>query len=128
MSNNIKMLSGVNLRQLKQFIKESGYDGHTIWKASMFTDMGFDYRVLPVSTYESDTSNPKATIFARDGSIIPKVEGVYSLSFLRRLASALNVPQSNKIGRGFEAQELSYGKHGILAKLNAMTKKPSKSK
>lgn len=81
-------------------------DGHTIYKPSVYTDH-FDLPDSLVQTYKSDTSNHKSTIYANDGSIIPELEGVYNLDFLRWLVSAVGVYDLTRDynGRGSQAQE-----------------------
>jgi hypothetical protein len=62
-----------------------------------------------VQNYESDTSNPKSTIFHNDGHVIPECRGVYSLSFLYTVArhvGADTTEAGNYFGRGRQAGAL----------------------
>jgi hypothetical protein len=81
-------------------------DGHTIYKPSVYTDH-FDLPDDLVQTYKSDTSNHKSTIYANDGSIIPELEGVYNLDFLRWLVCDLDLYDLTRDynGRGSQASE-----------------------
>lgn len=86
-------------------------DGHTIFDPVMFTDAGISQRFVDSVTFEheSDTSDPKGTIF-KDGEILSSVKGVYALTFLWRVASLLGVDQSSGAhgfyGRGSQARAL----------------------
>jgi hypothetical protein len=113
------MLDGVNLRKLQRYLKESGGDGWTIWPPEKFTAMGFAASDLPISKHRSDTSDPKSTIY-KHGKVVPETKGVYNLTLLRWLAQDVGARQSEKIGRGSEARELTFGPHGILAKVRLM--------
>ena len=99
----------MNKRLLKKVIKEIGGDGHTIFDPQSFIDMGVPKEVVDTWTqeYESEKGSPKGTIFGHDGSPIKKLKGVYGLNVLRRLARELNVEYEGKIGRGFEAREIT---------------------
>jgi hypothetical protein len=100
-------LENVNKEQLITYLKEDGDDGWTIWDPSKFTEMGFELADLPVQAHESDTSDPKSTIF-KDGKIVKKLVGVYNLTFLHRLAIAVGADTSTgKFGRGSQARELT---------------------
>lgn len=118
MAKTKNMLDGVDLKSLIDWLKENGGDGWTIWKTSAFTSMGFDKSILPIREIESDTSSPKSTIYDRDGKVIPKVKGVYGLSFLRRLANELGEGSAGSMffGRGSEARAITAA---ILPKLES---------
>jgi len=85
-------------------------DGHTIFKPSAFTDVGIpvDYVSSYVQEIESDTRDPKSTVFRHDGTVINKVEGVYGLRFLTGLCIELEIDteDSGFNGRGFRAQAM----------------------
>jgi hypothetical protein len=101
-------LDNVDKGKLVAFLHENGSDGWTIWATSKFTDMGFTKKDLPVHTYRSDTSNPKSTIYGDDGNVLEKVEGVYNLTFLRRLAEAVGAStDTGMLGRGSDARILT---------------------
>ena len=103
MKPQVDILRNVNRRKLLSFLRKDGGDGWTIWKESKFTDMGFALEDLPVREFKSDTRDPKSTIF-HDGKVVKKLTGVYGLSFLRKLASAVGADANTGLmGRGFEA-------------------------
>jgi hypothetical protein len=109
-------LDNVDRDKLIAYLHEDGSDGWTIWAPSKFTDMGFTLKDLPVHTHKSDTSNHKSTIF-KDGKVVKKLEGVYNLTFLRRLAGAVGAnTDTGMFGRGSDARVLTTR---ILEKLKA---------
>lgn len=62
-----------------------GGDGHTVWKASAFEKIWPEWAVNEVSKeIESDTSDPRSTIFGHSGEVIAKLIGVYGLDVLYR--------------------------------------------
>jgi hypothetical protein len=116
MKQKIKMLSNVDMTKLREYLKESGGDGWTIWHPVHFTEMGFALSDLPVHMHRSDfNAGPKQMIADADGNVLKEVEGVYNLAFLRHLAAALGANTGvNRLGRGSEARALS---ENILKKL-----------
>lgn len=85
-------------------------DGHTIFSpkfyAPHFTEDELRKARL-IQTLESDYSDPKSTIFDKDGNPVESMEGVYNLSFLYWLCGALGIDSNNDYnGRGSQAQEL----------------------
>jgi len=85
-------------------------DGHTIffpeYYAPYFSEDELRAARL-ICTLESDFSDPKSTIFDRDGNPMDEIEGVYNLAFLYWLCGALEICSSNFFsGRGSQAQEL----------------------
>jgi hypothetical protein len=108
-------LKNVDAGKLLLFLNDHGSDGWTIWDVSKFTDMGFPEQFLPIRVYKSDTSDPKSTIFGDDGKVIKKVEGVYNLTFLRKLAALVGAnTDTGMLGRGSDARVLT---QRILEKL-----------
>lgn len=97
-----------------QWIKENGYDGHSILMAEgvPFSDLGLtdaDRKRL-VQTYRSDTSSPKSTIF-KDGRIVPECEGVYLLPLWQAIAAHMKLDDALAragmlFGRGSAARVL----------------------
>jgi hypothetical protein len=83
-------------------------DGHTIWPATRLRDMGLDERIVVrfQRTYESDTSDPKTTIYDSSGAPIGGMHGVWGLSLLESLALYHHIT-SDKFGRGFRARDLT---------------------
>lgn len=85
-------------------------DGHSIFRPS-FYEPHFSLDELKdaglIQRYESDTSNPKSTIFDSEGNVMEYLYGVYNLSFLYWLARQLNVTEYREcFGRGSQAQAL----------------------
>ena len=101
-------MSDITKAQIKKAIEDDVIfgDGHTIYKPSVYTDH-FDLPDSLVRTYKSDTSDHKSTIYANDGSIIPELQGVYNLDFLRWLVREVDLLDraGSRMGRGSQAQE-----------------------
>jgi len=106
------ILQGVDLNKLIEFVREDGGDGHSIWKSSMFTDMGFAAKDLPIRKHTSDGSY-KGTVFGHDGKPIEPT-GVYGLDFMYQLARFLGVTFPSFMGRGFQARAIQ---SAVLAEL-----------
>lgn len=102
-------MSDITKQQIKKAIEDDVIfgDGHTIYKPSVYTDH-FDLPNGLIQTFTSDTSSHKSTIYANDGSIIPKLEGVYNLSFLEWLVRELGLTNRTQdfFGRGSQARDL----------------------
>lgn len=85
-------------------------DGHTIFLPEFYAPHFSEDELRKarlIRTLESDFSNPKSTIFDRDGNPVEKMEGVYNLSFLYWLCGALGIDSNNDYnGRGSQASEL----------------------
>src|SRR5215813_300450 len=96
----------------KAWIKENGWDGHTIWTADgvPFADLGLDEadKKRLTQRHVSDTSSPKSTIF-KDGQIVGMCDGVHNLSLMRAIAGKLGVGDAGAMfmGRGSEARALT---------------------
>jgi len=80
-------------------------DGHTIFDPKFYENAGFDVSHL-VSTFESDLSSGKSTIF-RDGVVQNSVTGVYSLMFHEWLGRAAGVEWMTAFGRGTQARRIA---------------------
>ena len=84
-------------------------DGHSIMDPTFYTDAGFDCEHL-TTEFESDTSNPKSTIF-KNGVIQEKVKGIWALDFHYWIASECGLMRGKdydeKIGRGSQAQAIA---------------------
>ena len=100
-------MSDITKAQLKKAIEDGVVipDGHTIFAPSFYTDH-FDLPDDVIDKHRSGKSH-KSTIYANDGSIIPEVEGVYNLSFLKWLVCAVDLYDQTRDynGRGRQAQE-----------------------
>ena len=83
-------------------------DGHTIFSPEFYAPYFSEDELRKgdlIQTLESDFSNPKSTIFDKDGNPVEKMEGVYNLSFLYWLANELGVSGFREcFGRGSQAQ------------------------
>jgi hypothetical protein len=95
------------------WIKENGWDGHTIWKPSgiPWSDLGLnggDVKRL-VNVHRSDRRDPKTTIFGKYGEIIDECNGVHNLPLLGAIADKLGVGGADGIfcGRGSRARALT---------------------
>lgn len=90
----------------KKNLAEVLYDAHTIWSVKAFTDLGFPPRYVKefVHQYKSD-GTPKGSIFADDGSIIKKLEGISSHRIVSDVAHRFDLQDAiqesyRKMGRG----------------------------
>lgn len=83
-------------------------DGHTIYDPKYYTDAGWSKAVIePITRGMKSDGTHKGNIYGSDGKVIPYIEGVYSLDFHRKIANLLGCRGSDKMGRGFQAQELA---------------------
>jgi len=96
----------------KAWIKENGFDGHTIWNPDgvPFSDLGLDERDKKrlIRKFKSDTSDPKSTIW-KDGQIVDELTGVHNLALMGAIAGKLNVGNAGAMffGRGSQARALT---------------------
>lgn len=99
---------------LKQAVEDIGGDGWSILKPEFFLDKGIDAELVERLTYthKSDGS-PKGTIFNEQGQALLHLKGIHTLSFLDALGRVFGV-SSSKMGRGFQARELSEGLLKVL--------------
>lgn len=86
-----------------------GGDGHTVWEASAFTELGlprtFVGRYLMV--HESDEDNPKGQLSdCETGQPMSECEGVYGLDLLWGLCRAVGAEEPRTLGRGWTARAL----------------------
>ena len=106
-----------------RYITEVGRDGHSIFKQSMFLEMGFTKDFVDKYTYEMESGEGyKETIFDHNGKRINKCVGVYSLDFLYGVANDMGADTTvarNKMGRGFQAGELIIAINKKLEELKA---------
>jgi len=84
-------------------------DGHSIMDPAFYTDAGFDCENL-ITEFESDTSNPKSTIF-KNGVIQEKVKGIWALDFHYWIASECGLMRgkdyAEQFGRGSQARAIA---------------------
>ena len=102
------VLAGVNVKKFREFCREG--DGHTVWKASMFTDMGFSVDAIApvIERHESDGSY-KGSMYDDHGNVIPSCHGIYGLRFLSHIAREIGADTKDAdrmMGRGFRARAL----------------------
>ena len=82
-------------------------DGHTIFKPEAFLKKGIPEEIVKLETryYKSYDSDPRHTIFNRQGQALIGLEGVFGLSFLKHLVMTFELKTEPKLGRGWEARE-----------------------
>lgn len=93
--------------QIADLLSVIGYDGHTIWKASVLEDFPQDIISRFVRAHKSNKKDYKSSIFDNEGKLMDSVEGVYGLSLLTAIAGDLGLNYEGKIGRGFQAREIT---------------------
>ncbi len=96
-------------REAQRLIDYIGGNGHGIFELAKVVE-GADVPESKlecwVHTYKSDTSSPKETIFAPDGSVMDELKGIYGLSLIESIASALGC-HSPMEGRGSRCRDLT---------------------
>ena len=97
-------------------LKIIGGDGHTIWKASALEEILPPEFLAPyIHTHRSDMGGShKGMIFDENGGVIPELEGINGLSLLHGIAGHLGAEGTSKMGRGFQAQELTSNIYKVL--------------
>ena len=96
-------------REAQRLIDYIGGDGHTIFDAAKLiegTDVPENKLACWIHTHESDTSSPKETIFANDGTVVAEVRGIYGLNLVESIACALDC-HSPMQGRGSMCRDLT---------------------
>jgi hypothetical protein len=85
-----------------------GGDGHAIWNEKPFIDAGVPEDVIDYFSQveESDTRDPKTTIFNKSGEALAYTKGVYGLSFLEGACANLELESGSGMyhGRGRQAR------------------------
>lgn len=104
----------VSKDEMTKLLSVIGGDGHTIYNESYLLEHDVPNSVVNafVTTYKSD-GTLKGNIEV-NGAPVKSMKGVYGLSVLWSLASHFNV-ESDKMGRGFQARELTDGIRKALA-------------
>lgn len=97
-------------------------DGHTIFRPDAFTSIGVPKELIDSYTkkYESNKESYKETIFDDQGNALEDVEGVYGLNVIEAINRDLGLPGSDKLGRGFRAQQC---REQIIAHLGSLENK-----
>ena len=100
----------IDNQAILDLLKEIGGDGHTLYDADneIFQAMPKELMDLVTQTHKSD-GTPKGTIF-KDGQTVEEMRAVYGLDLLWRLATEVEADTkiaARKMGRGFQAQELT---------------------
>ena len=96
-------------REAQRLIDYIGGNGHTIFDAAKLiegTDVPENKLECWIHTHESDTSSPKETIFANDGSVVAEVRGIYGLDLIESIAYVLDC-RSECMGRGSRCRDLT---------------------
>lgn len=78
-------------------------DGHQIWAFKDLYPTGLPglFVAKLVRTFTSDFSDPKATIFDKEGNSVEKMEGIYSKTLTEALCDELDIDSgTTMIGRG----------------------------
>jgi hypothetical protein len=88
-------------------------DGHTIFRASAFTDRGLPKSAVDAfaKAYLSDGTAKGSIIDLETGAIATSMQGIYGLDFLRHVAKILCVEYEDKMGRGFQARAIQKAIH-----------------
>lgn len=86
-------------------------DGHGMYDPKGYTDLGWPEEFVKENTRKEKSGTGKYQLYDNSGRPVKFIVGVYSLTFHRSVAHALGCPGSNKMGRGFEAQELAQQIH-----------------
>jgi hypothetical protein len=83
-------------------------DGHTIFKPEAFVKAGWPQELVDqyTETIESNFDDPKETIIS-NGKTVKQLKGIYGLSLLHRITSAIGTEGTSKLGRGFQARQLT---------------------
>lgn len=107
--------SDIPIEEQKRLLNLFGNDGHTIYGGEFLTNNNVPTSIMRAfgEEIESDTSSPRTTIY-RDGIPVKSMKGVYGLRVLWSLADHYKIT-SSKMGRGFQAQDLT---EQLNAKLN----------
>tara|TARA_B100001013_G_scaffold331809_1_gene247643 strand:+ start:2643 stop:3002 length:360 start_codon:yes stop_codon:yes gene_type:complete len=108
----------INPDATAQLVKGVGGDGWSILSKNFFEKYLHASEITTVveplvKSHKSDYSHPKLTIF-KEGYPVQSIEGVHALDLLYTIANDLDLSEtlnnaSAKMGRGFQAQELTEG-------------------
>jgi hypothetical protein len=104
---------------VRKYISEVGADGHSILSPVSLLRMGFSKKFVKENTHvEHSGKDYKSKIWV-NGEMVDKLEGVYSLDFMYSIADNIGASTSiarSKMGRGFQAQELSAAIWSVINK------------
>ena len=87
---------------IQEIVDKIGDDGHGLFKPSLFEKVPEEWLKDSVRAFESDGTG-KGSIF-RDGKVLNKVTGIYSLDILGRVVNDLHLKAESMMGRGFQAR------------------------
>lgn len=104
--NVYKELAKLDKKTLLAIASVSSGDGHTIFSVKAYQEAGMPENLIKhfARTHVSDTSDPKSTIFTREG-VVKELRGIYGLNVVEAIVAALDLPRSSAMGRGFRAQQ-----------------------
>ena len=100
----------IDNQAILDLLKVIGGDGHTLYDAAdeIFQTMPKALMDMVTQTHKSD-GTAKGSIW-RDGQMVDEMHAVYGLDLLWRLATEVEADTkiaARKMGRGFQAQELT---------------------
>ena len=100
----------IDKQAILDLLKVIGGNGHTLYDAAdeIFQGMPKELMDAVTQTHKSD-GTAKGSIW-RNGEMVPEMHAVYGLDLLWRLASEVGADTklaAQKMGRGFQAQELT---------------------
>ena len=101
LKEKVKSTSKDVLRQVVNSV-----DGHTIYAPKKFTDLGLDPEIVEAYTRVHESGNHPKEMISAGNTVLPSLQGVYSLNLLQFIAGAYGV-DSNKLGRGSRATDLA---------------------
>lgn len=91
------LIKGMDRKVLLESI--SDLDGHSLYKPQKFSKLPPEVVEAFTETIESDTSDPKTTIFNDRGEALAYVHGIYGLRLVEFIAQTFGIT-SWKLGRG----------------------------
>ena len=96
------------LADVRAVLEVAADDGHSLLPPQLLLDAGANPVLVRgfTTTHKSD-GTPKGTIFDPQGKIVASMEAVYTLPLLQGVARRLGLKWEGKLGRGFEAREVT---------------------
>ena len=93
-------------------------DGHTIFKPEAFVKAGWPQELVDryTETIKSNFNDFKSIITVNDKPV-KQLKGVYGLALLHYINNSLGLKGTTKLGRGFQARELT---ENIINHLNSL--------
>jgi|LauGreDrversion2_6_1035139.scaffolds.fasta_scaffold00079_14 hypothetical protein len=89
---------------IRKLLKVIGNDGHSIWTAKVFREVGMGRFVKRFErVFKSSKTDPKHAIF-KDGKLLKELKGIYGYDVLFGICTDLGLKYEDKMGRGFQAR------------------------